>query len=79
LSPSFLDSTINRTPITKNTYDRSLDTITNPFSRHAQAKTKLQDCIDRYIREKIVLAASAISKYAIEKISDGDVILVYGW
>ncbi|CAB1339761.1 unnamed protein product [Coregonus sp. 'balchen'] len=43
-----------------------------------QAKTKLQNCIDRYIEEKIVLAARAISKYAIEKISDGDVILVYG-
>ncbi|CAL8394113.1 unnamed protein product [Gadus morhua 'NCC'] len=46
--------------------------------KEEEAKTKLQDCIDRYIREKIVLAASAISKYAIEKISDGDVILVYG-
>lgn len=31
------------------------------------------------MREKIVLAAVAISKSAIEKISDGDVILVYGW
>ncbi|KAK6297832.1 hypothetical protein J4Q44_G00324150 [Coregonus suidteri] len=46
--------------------------------KEEEAKTKLQNCIDRYIEEKIVLAARAISKYAIEKISDGDVILVYG-
>ncbi|KAM9553237.1 translation initiation factor eIF2B subunit delta isoform 2-T2 [Salvelinus alpinus] len=46
--------------------------------KEEEAKTKLLQCIDRYIEEKIVLAAKAISKYAIEKISDGDVILVYG-
>ncbi|XP_042157026.1 translation initiation factor eIF-2B subunit delta [Oncorhynchus tshawytscha] len=46
--------------------------------KEEEAKTKLLTCIDRYIEEKIVLAAKAISKYAIEKISDGDVILVYG-
>ncbi|KAG9337479.1 hypothetical protein JZ751_028670 [Albula glossodonta] len=44
-----------------------------------QAKDRLLQCIDSYIVEKIQLAAKAISKYAIEKISDGDVILVYGW
>lgn len=44
-----------------------------------QAKNRLQSCIDKYINEKIILASEAISKYAIEKISDGDVILVYGW
>lgn len=43
-----------------------------------EAKSKLQNCIDCYINEKIILAAKAIAKYAIEKISDGDVILVYG-
>ncbi|XP_020797721.1 translation initiation factor eIF-2B subunit delta isoform X2 [Boleophthalmus pectinirostris] len=43
-----------------------------------EAKSKLLNCIDCYIDEKIILAAKAIAKYAIEKISDGDVILVYG-
>ncbi|XP_054617113.1 translation initiation factor eIF-2B subunit delta [Dunckerocampus dactyliophorus] len=42
------------------------------------AKCKLLGCIDSYINEKIVLAAKAIAEIAIEKISDGDVILVYG-
>ncbi|XP_019911696.2 translation initiation factor eIF-2B subunit delta isoform X1 [Esox lucius] len=46
--------------------------------KEEEAKTKLLECIDKYIDEKVVLAAKAISKYAIEKISDGDVILVYG-
>ncbi|XP_071394084.1 translation initiation factor eIF2B subunit delta isoform X2 [Centroberyx affinis] len=46
--------------------------------KEEEAKSKLQSCIDRYIDEKIILAAKAIAKYAIEKISDGDVILVYG-
>lgn len=44
-----------------------------------QAKEKLQSTIDNYLREKIVLAAEAISKSAFEKINDHDVILVYGW
>ncbi|XP_034018312.1 translation initiation factor eIF-2B subunit delta isoform X2 [Thalassophryne amazonica] len=43
-----------------------------------EAKSKLQKCIESYINEKIVLAAEAIAKSSIEKISDGDVILVYG-
>ncbi|CAL8312941.1 unnamed protein product [Lota lota] len=46
--------------------------------KEEEAKTKLQACIECYINEKIVLAAKAISKCAIEKISNGDVILVYG-
>ncbi|XP_030627278.1 translation initiation factor eIF2B subunit delta isoform X1 [Chanos chanos] len=46
--------------------------------KEEEAKKELLTCIDKYIREKITLAAQAISKYAIEKISDGDVILVYG-
>uniref|UniRef100_A0A8C1RNB9 Translation initiation factor eIF2B subunit delta n=1 Tax=Cyprinus carpio TaxID=7962 RepID=A0A8C1RNB9_CYPCA len=47
--------------------------------KEEEAKGKLQACIDSYINEKIILASEAISKYAIEKISDGDVILVYVW
>ncbi|XP_053317283.1 translation initiation factor eIF-2B subunit delta isoform X2 [Spea bombifrons] len=43
-----------------------------------EAKATLLSYIDRYIREKIHLAAQAISKYASEKISQDDVILVYG-
>ncbi|KAG7242969.1 hypothetical protein INR49_017660 [Caranx melampygus] len=46
--------------------------------KEEEAKKKLLNCIDCYINEKIVLAAKAIAKYSIEKISDGDVILVYG-
>ncbi|KAI1897199.1 hypothetical protein AGOR_G00080760 [Albula goreensis] len=46
--------------------------------KEEEAKDRLLQCIDSYIVEKIQLAAKAISKYAIEKISDGDVILVYG-
>ncbi|XP_050927858.1 LOW QUALITY PROTEIN: translation initiation factor eIF-2B subunit delta [Lates calcarifer] len=46
--------------------------------KEEEAKSKLLNCIDCYINEKIVLAAKAIAKYSIEKISDGDVILVYG-
>ncbi|CAI7934846.1 translation initiation factor eIF-2B subunit delta [Podarcis lilfordi] len=46
--------------------------------REEEAKRDLQEAIDRYEREKIVLAAEAISKSALEKINDGDVILIYG-
>ncbi|XP_035534529.1 translation initiation factor eIF-2B subunit delta isoform X2 [Morone saxatilis] len=46
--------------------------------KEEEAKSKLLNCIDRYIDEKINLAAKAIAKSSIEKISDGDVILVYG-
>nr|XP_056708599.1 translation initiation factor eIF-2B subunit delta [Euleptes europaea] len=46
--------------------------------REEEAKRVLQEAIDKYVREKIVLAAEAISKSAFEKINDGDVILVYG-
>ncbi|XP_010169421.1 translation initiation factor eIF-2B subunit delta, partial [Antrostomus carolinensis] len=47
--------------------------------REEEAKEKLQDTIDKYLREKILLAAEAISRSAFEKINDNDVILVYGW
>ncbi|XP_063079655.1 translation initiation factor eIF-2B subunit delta [Engraulis encrasicolus] len=46
--------------------------------KEEEAKTKLVECIDAYINEKIILAAKVISEYAIEKISDGDIILIYG-
>ncbi|XP_054474592.1 translation initiation factor eIF-2B subunit delta isoform X2 [Anoplopoma fimbria] len=46
--------------------------------KEEEAKRKLLRCIEDYINEKIILAAKAIAKYSIEKISDGDVILVYG-
>ncbi|XP_026197281.1 translation initiation factor eIF-2B subunit delta isoform X2 [Anabas testudineus] len=46
--------------------------------KEEEAKIKLQSCIECYINEKIILAAKAIAKYSIEKISDGDVILIYG-
>uniref|UniRef100_A0A3P9GY94 Translation initiation factor eIF2B subunit delta n=1 Tax=Oryzias latipes TaxID=8090 RepID=A0A3P9GY94_ORYLA len=42
------------------------------------AKSKLLTSIEWYIKEKIILAATAIAHSSIEKISDGDVILVYG-
>ncbi|NWI67039.1 EI2BD factor, partial [Todus mexicanus] len=46
--------------------------------REEEAKEKLQETIDKYLREKILLAAEAISRSAFEKINDNDVILVYG-
>uniref|UniRef100_A0A672GQW5 Translation initiation factor eIF2B subunit delta n=1 Tax=Salarias fasciatus TaxID=181472 RepID=A0A672GQW5_SALFA len=46
--------------------------------KEEEAKSKLLKCIECYIDEKIILAAKAIAKSSIEKISDGDVILVYG-
>ncbi|XP_076004838.1 translation initiation factor eIF2B subunit delta [Genypterus blacodes] len=46
--------------------------------KEEEAKSKLLKGIDCYINEKIVLAAKAIAKSSIEKISDGDVILIYG-
>ncbi|XP_041660518.1 translation initiation factor eIF-2B subunit delta isoform X2 [Cheilinus undulatus] len=46
--------------------------------KEEEAKSKLLNCIECYINEKIILAAKAIAKSSIEKISDGDVILIYG-
>ncbi|XP_077148079.1 translation initiation factor eIF2B subunit delta isoform X1 [Ranitomeya variabilis] len=43
-----------------------------------EAKKHLYLCIDGFIHEKIRLAAQAIAKSAAEKISEDDVILVYG-
>lgn len=43
-----------------------------------EAKQHLFRCIEGYIYEKIQLAAQAIAKSAAEKISEDDVILVYG-
>lgn len=47
--------------------------------KEEEAKAILKEYIDKYIQEKIHLAAKAISKYAIEKINNGDVILIYGY
>ncbi|XP_040848908.1 translation initiation factor eIF-2B subunit delta isoform X3 [Ochotona curzoniae] len=46
--------------------------------REEEAKAELRAAIDRYVQEKIVLAAQAIVRLASKKISNGDVILVYG-
>ncbi|XP_004083871.1 translation initiation factor eIF-2B subunit delta [Oryzias latipes] len=46
--------------------------------KEEEAKNKLLTSIEWYIKEKIILAATAIAHSSIEKISDGDVILVYG-
>ncbi|XP_041950106.1 translation initiation factor eIF-2B subunit delta [Alosa sapidissima] len=46
--------------------------------KEEEAKAQLLECIDVYINEKITLAAKVISEYASEKISDGDIILIYG-
>ncbi|XP_051832217.1 translation initiation factor eIF-2B subunit delta [Antechinus flavipes] len=53
-------------------------TVVSSTQREEEAKSELQAAMDRYVQEKIVLAARAISRSAYEKISDGDVILVYG-
>ncbi|XP_014846265.1 PREDICTED: translation initiation factor eIF-2B subunit delta isoform X3 [Poecilia mexicana] len=46
--------------------------------KEEEAKQKLLKCIEWYIKDKIILAATAIAESSIEKISDGDVILIYG-
>ncbi|XP_034755921.1 translation initiation factor eIF-2B subunit delta isoform X2 [Etheostoma cragini] len=46
--------------------------------KEEEAKSQLLSSIKCYIDEKIILAAKAIAKSSIEKISNGDVILVYG-
>jgi len=45
--------------------------------RVLQSKKMLKDGVDKFIEEKILLAAKAISEDACLKICDGDVILVY--
>ncbi|XP_054603852.2 translation initiation factor eIF2B subunit delta isoform X2 [Nothobranchius furzeri] len=46
--------------------------------KEEEAKSKLLNCIEWYIKEKIILAAKAIAESSIEKINNEDVILVYG-
>ncbi|XP_036352711.2 translation initiation factor eIF-2B subunit delta isoform X2 [Ochotona princeps] len=46
--------------------------------REEEAKAEIRAAIDRYVQEKIVLAAQAIVRFASQKISNRDVILVYG-
>ncbi|XP_052763864.1 translation initiation factor eIF-2B subunit delta-like isoform X2 [Mya arenaria] len=43
----------------------------------SEAKTRLFEAIDDFLRERILLAAQAISQEATVKISNGDVIVVY--
>ncbi|XP_071112004.1 translation initiation factor eIF2B subunit delta-like isoform X1 [Haliotis cracherodii] len=43
----------------------------------AEAKQRLNDSIDSFIHEKVLMAGKAISIYAGPKITDGDVIVVY--
>ncbi|KAJ8941406.1 hypothetical protein NQ314_010406 [Rhamnusium bicolor] len=44
-----------------------------------EKKAKLQDAIDTYINDDIKKAGDAISMRVNEKITNGDVILIYGW
>jgi len=49
-----------------------------PGTPEQEAKESILECIDSFIREKIVLSGEAISRtYATEKINNGDVILTY--
>ncbi|XP_075439645.1 translation initiation factor eIF2B subunit delta [Ascaphus truei] len=50
----------------------------NRSTGEEEAKSSLLGNIDRYIHERIHLAAQAISKFSAEKITEDDVILVYG-
>lgn len=47
--------------------------------KDSEKKAKLQDIIDTYIDDDINKAGDAISMKVREKISNGDVILTYGW
>ncbi|XP_029650362.1 translation initiation factor eIF-2B subunit delta [Octopus sinensis] len=51
--------------------------LISPEVDEKDAKEKLVDFIDRYIKEKLYLAADAIFLKAKEKIEDDDVIIVY--
>lgn len=42
------------------------------------AKEKIVEAIDAYVEERITFAAQALAEVAVDKISDGDVVLVYG-
>lgn len=44
-----------------------------------QAKRKLVDVIDTFIREQIDVAGEAICETVKNKIANGDVILIYSW
>ena len=49
-----------------------------PTMSEKQAKEKLIERVENFIKEKITLAGEAISKtYAIQKVHDGDVIMTY--
>ncbi|XP_013413098.2 translation initiation factor eIF-2B subunit delta-like [Lingula anatina] len=44
----------------------------------SEAKRNLNEVIEDFLQEKIVLAGEAISQTALQKIQDGDVLLVFG-
>lgn len=49
----------------------------NPSLEESEGKLLLDSVINTYVRERITLADQAIVGYAVDRISDGDVILVY--
>jgi len=46
-------------------------------STEEEAKERLINLIDNFIKERIVWADKAIAEYGVTKINDGDVILTY--
>lgn len=44
-----------------------------------EAKRRLLEAIDTFIREQVDVAGQAISNTVQQKIANGDVILTYGW
>ena len=45
---------------------------------YLQAKEHLLECIDDFIQERIILADQQITNFAIQKIHNGNKILIYG-
>ena len=50
----------------------------DPEAGPGEAKEKIVEAIDAYVEERITFAAQALAEVAVDKISDGDVVLVYG-
>lgn len=50
----------------------------DPEEGPGEAKEKIVEAIDAYVEERITFAAQALAEVAVDKISDGDVVLVYG-
>ncbi|RQM26564.1 hypothetical protein B5M09_001543 [Aphanomyces astaci] len=58
-------------------YVRNVIATLDPSKGDDDAKTFVLDEIDQYIENRIVMAMTAVSKFACSKIVDGDVILTY--